>query len=127
MHDPSTRELLNHFAGEYSPVQTIIVAFAYFVTNRNPDNLFTDVDVNLLTARRPDDFDLDTQTVSVVDCGLGPVVVSAVAENKVEGQGIEVFLLSIIPDAAYMIGKPSIATVYIKGMYIVLLQPLEIR
>ena len=76
------------------------------------------MDIALLTARETDDFDLDVDMVAVDNCGVGPITVSAVADNKVEDQGIEVFLLSIAEDAAYIVGKPSIAIVYIKGRYI---------
>ena len=79
--------------------------------------LFIEIDISLLTARETDDFDLDVNMVAVANCDVGPITVSAAVDNKVEDQGVEVFLLSIVEDAAYMyiVGKPSIATVYIKG------------
>ncbi|XP_072037114.1 uncharacterized protein [Amphiura filiformis] len=73
-----------------------------------------DVDITPLTARETDDFSLDVQTVAVANCDMEPIVVSGIADLKVEAQGIEAFLLSIPDNAAYIVGKPSIATIYIK-------------
>ncbi|XP_072021452.1 uncharacterized protein [Amphiura filiformis] len=72
------------------------------------------VDITDLTTRETDDFTLDVSTVAVANFDMEPIMVSAVAELKVEGEGVEVFLLSIPDNAAYIVGKPSIATVYIK-------------
>ncbi len=58
--------------------------------------------------------------VAVDNCGVGPITVSAVADNKVEDQGTEVFLLSIAEDAAYIVGNPPIATVYVKGTFLIM-------
>ena len=81
---------------------------------------FPGIAITLLTARETDDFGLDVKAVAVDNCNMEPITVSAVADNKVEGQGIEVFVLSIQDDAAYINGKPSIATVYIKGKFLYL-------
>ena len=75
----------------------------------------TGIAITLVTATETDDCEVDMKAVAIDNCNVGPITVSAVADNKVEGQGIEVFLLSIREDAAYIIDKPSIATVYIKG------------
>ncbi len=77
------------------------------------------MDTIILTAKENEiDFRPDVQTVAVDNCDVAPITVFTVEDFKVEGQGIEVFLLSIAEDAAYIIGRPSIATVYIKGMII---------
>ncbi len=78
-------------------------------------NSLTVIAITLVTARETDDFGLDVKAVPIDNCNVGPITVSAVADNKVESQGIEVFLLSIPEDAAYITNNPSIATVYIKG------------
>ena len=78
-----------------------------------------EVDTTILTAKENEiDFRPDVQTVAVDNCGVATITVFTVEDFKIEGQGIEAFLLSIQEDAAYTIGKPSIATVYIKGTVI---------
>ena len=75
-----------------------------------------DFDVVLLTARETDDFTLSVQMVSVTNFNVAPIVVSAIADNKVEDEGTEIFLLSIPDNAAYIVGQPSVATIYIEGI-----------
>ncbi len=88
------------------------------MTNPCNNDLFTlDFDVVPLTARETDDFTLDVQMVTVANFDMEPIVVSAILDNKVEDQGTEAFLLSI-PDnpGIYIVGQPSVANVYIKGI-----------
>ena len=72
-----------------------------------------------LTARETDDFTLDVQMVAVPNFDMEPIAVTATPDNKVEDQGTEVFMLSI-PDnpGIYIVGQPSVASVYIKGIVI---------
>ena len=81
----------------------------------NFSHSFPGIAITLLTAWETDDFGLDVKAVAIDNCDMEPITVSTVADKKVEGQGLELFLLSIPNDVAYINGKPSIATVYVKG------------
>ena len=67
-----------------------------------------------LTAVENTDYSIDATTVTVPDGGMTAVIVSAMADGF--GEGTEQFEISIVLNAAYTVGTPSKATVYIKDV-----------
>ena len=65
-----------------------------------------------LTAVENTDYSIDATTVTVPDDGMTAVTVSAMADGF--GEGTELFEISIVLNAAYTVGTPSTATVYIR-------------
>ena len=67
-----------------------------------------------MTAVEGTDYSLDATTVTVPDAGMAAVTVSGMTDSFVEGA--ELFEISIVPNAAYTLGAPSKATVYIRDV-----------
>ena len=76
--------------------------------------VFTGLTVRDLTAKRGTDFTLDFTSLTVGAGAMSPIMVTGAADGINESG--EVFELSITPDAAYTVGTPSKATVYIQDV-----------
>ena len=75
---------------------------------------FSGLQVRDLTTVEDSDYSLDTTMVTIPNGEMRAVTVSGIDDGSEEG--IEIFEISIAPNAAYSIGTPSKVTVYIRDI-----------